>query len=360
MKLRVISLAIASLMATSVWADSMKDWGYWDASGRAGEVPATGFSAPRGGSSGMGVSGNDGKRNDRGAVVNIGNLPNTVIQDIALKTPPAAPAIPVIPTPIPREQPGILPADKWFGFAALESGTPVGAYDDNAYLLVGSDWVYGTVPGKDGKTMTFRIAGEDMVSKTTMSNSTGYAGWDWNKADPTDGVQSYVHVNMQIPMPDDVPMTIGHWHKGSQTYYTVVGSTTQFADLQALAAGPVLSYTGQSMGGSNVSMSVNFANSTWNGTWTANPSAAVMSGSARNTPSFTANGTITGSSIQSTAINGVANLDAANSFVKGKFYGTGAAAVGGLTVIKTDAAQTSDLFVACKTGVTCNSRGMAF
>lgn len=348
MKIREISLAAASLLSMPASAESFREWGYWDASGRNSQVPAAGFSAPQAGAANTGPT-VEGRRNERVAtVVAAGNLPNTLVRNIQLQAPTPAPA-PALP---PIDLGGVLPADKWFGFAALENGAAPGAYDDNAFLLVGSDWKYGTIPATDGKTMTFRIAGEDMPT-ITMGNPTNYYNWNYNR-DASSTVTSNVHVNMQIPFPADVPMTIGHWHKGSQTYYTVVGSTTQVPDLQKLAVGPTLSYTGQSMGGSAVTMSVNFANSTWSGSWTPGQFPAAMYGSsATNTPAFTANGTISGSSINSTAINGVANLDAANSFVKGKFYGNGAATVGGLTVIKTDTAQSSDLFVACKAGVVC-------
>jgi hypothetical protein len=357
MKIRVISLAAASLLNMPAWAESPSEWGYWDASGSNSQVPAAGFNAPQTGTTNAGPK-TEGKRNDRAAtVIDAGNLPNTLIRNIPLQAPERVPATPALP---PINLADVLPVDKWFGFAALEYGTgaDAGSYDDNAFLLVGSDWKYGTVPATDGKIMTFRIAGEDMPT-VTRGTPTDYNTWDYNR-DTSSTVTSNVHVNMQIPFPADVPMTIGHWHKGSQTYYTVVGSTTQVPDLQRLAAGPTLSYTGQSMGGSAVAMSVNFANSTWSGAWTPGQFPQAMSGSAASTPAFTANGTISGSSINSTAINGVAGLDAASSFVKGKFYGNGAAAVGGLTVIKTNTTQSSDLFVACKTGVTCAQRNLDY
>lgn len=68
----------------------------------------------------------------------------------------------------------------------------------------------------------------------------------------------------------------------------------------------------------------------------------------QDSPAFAATGTVIGSNIQSSAITGVANLDATNSFVKGTFYGKDAAALGGLTVIKTTSGQHSDLFVTCR------------
>lgn len=364
MKQKMTAAALAVLTTIPAWADSPTEWGYWDSARQAGQQagsapaaavntgPALAFKAADKSGSDQKTEGDKGSDStERGtgrfmAVVAPGNLPTTIIQDIKL---------PTVTRPTTVADSADLPSpDKWFGYGALESGSPAGSYDDNAYLLVGSDWVYGTIPATGGKTMTFRIAGEDMVT-VTSGTATNYYDWRYNR-DSSSAATSYVHVNEQIPYPTDVPMTIGHWHKNVggvwQTYYAIVGSATQLSDLQALASGPVLSYTGRSMGGSAVSLSVNFASSTWNGTWVSGAFNSVMSGSASSTPSFTATGTVTGAKIQSTAITGVANLDAAASFVKGTFYGNNAAVVGGLTVIKTNASQASDLFVVCKSGVT--------
>lgn len=338
MKRNLLAVTIAALTAAPLaHADSVNEWGYWDSTGRNAPVDSSAaFAIVL--SNAVRYSTQDEKA-DNG--VRQGNLPTTIIQDIKLpgtaKPPVAGIDNPDLPSP-----------DKWFGYGALESGSPAGAYDDNAYLLVGSDWVYGTIPTH----MTFRIAGEDMPT-LTYGTPTQYNNWNYSvdSSDPNANYNSYVHVNQWIPFPADVPMTIGHWHKGAQTYYTVVGSATQLSDLQTLASGPVLSYSGRSMGGSGVNLSVNFANATWTGTWTAGQNSPAMGGSARTTPSFNAAGTISGAKIESTSITGVANLDAAASFVKGTFYGNNASVVGGLTVIKTDTIEASDLFVVCKAGV---------
>ena len=335
MKIKLLAAAVAALIATPfAQADAVNEWGYWDSTGANARVDSSAAYALA-----LNNGVRYGAREDKGSNgVGQGNLPTTIVQDFKLpdtaKPPVAGIDDPNLPSP-----------DKWFGYAALESGSPAGAYDDNAYLLVGSDWVYGTIP----TNMTFRIAGEDMNS-VTSGTPTDYVSWRYGRDSSNTG-PSYVHVNEQIPFPTDVPMTIGHWHKGSQTYYTIVGSATQLSDLQALASGPVLSYSGSSMGGSLVNLSVNFASSTWTGNWTANPSASVTYGSASTTPSFSAAGTISGAKIESNSITGVTNLDAAASFVKGTFYGNNGAVVGGLTVIKTDTINASDLFVACKDGV---------
>jgi len=334
MKIKLLAATVAALIAAPfVQADSVNEWGYWDSTGNNARVDSSAAYA---------LALNNGvryaAREDKGSNgVGQGNLPTNIVQDI--KLPDTAPSVPGV------DDPNLPSPDKWFGYAALEFGTPSGAYDDNAYLLVGTDWVYGTIP----TNMTFRIAGEDMES-VTSGTPTDYYNWYYNR-DPSNTGTSYVHINDRVPFPTDVPMTIGHWHKGGQTYYTVVGSATQLGDLQALASGPVLNYTGNSMGGSAVNLSVNFASSTWTGTWTAGAGNQAMSGSASTTPSFSAAGTISGAKIESTSITGVANLDAAASFVKGTFYGNNAAVVGGLTVIKTDTINASDLFVVCKDGV---------
>lgn len=356
MKLKMIAASIAMLVTASAWADSPNEWGYWDTAKQGNQTNGPSIQSTTGPALAFKVADKSDKTSERsdqdrptdGArsgdsrpVFTAGGLPTTIVQNFTLPTTTTtAPNDANLPTP-----------DKWFGYGALEGGTPSGAYDDNAFLLVGADWVYGTIPATGSKTMTFRIAGEDMISKTS-GTPTNYYSWSYNR-DPSSTATSYVHVNQRIPFPTDVPMTIGHWHKGAQTYYALVGSATQLSDLQSLAAGPTLAYTGQSMGGSVVSVSVNFASSTWTGTWTAGGTlTAMMSGSARNTPAFNAAGTVTGAKIQSTSITGVTGLDAAASFVKGTFYGNGGAVLGGLTVIKTSSAQTSDLFVACKPGVT--------
>ncbi|MGE6212347.1 transferrin-binding protein-like solute binding protein [Comamonas aquatica] len=337
MKMHSIALALTGFagLIPAAHADSLREWGYWDSAPSQQQVQqpsivriAAASPAVRQSTSSTGNT-----------AVTVGNLPTAIIQDIQLSTPST-------------DTGGTPPPNRWFGYAALEFGTPDGAYDTNAYLQTDANWTYGTVP----QTFTFRIAGEDMPT-ITQGTPTDYVNWNYNR-DPSSTVTSNVHVNSRIPMPSDVPMTIGHWHKGSQTYYTLVGSVTQPVDMTALTAGPSISYGGRSMGGSEINITVNFNNASWSGTWTAgNTLPSVMSGSASSTPAFSANGTVSGSNIQSTAITGVTNLDTANSFVKGSFYGTGAAALGGLTVIKTDTAQHSDLFVTCKGVSTCPANG---
>lgn len=340
MKIKLLAAIVAVVSAAPVMADSVNEWGYWDSNGR--NPPVDSSSSFRLTLNGAMRYNNDAAKDDKSTNgVGSGNMPNVIVRNFNLPTNNTQ--------VVGSNDPNLPSPDKWFGYAALEGGSPSGAYDDNAYLLVGADWVYGTIP----TTMTFRIAGEDMPT-ITSGTPTDYNSWDYSvdSSNPNANYNSYVHVNQWIPFPPDVPMTIGHWHKGSQTYYTVVGSATQLSDLQALASGPVLSYSGRSMGGSGVNLSIDFASATWTGTWSAGQHSAVMAGSASTTPSFGASGTVSGAKIESTVITGVTNLDAAASFVKGTFYGNNAAVVGGLTVIKTDTIEASDLFVACKAGLT--------
>lgn len=338
MKMRYIAFALAGFagIQSAAYADSLREWGYWDSAPSQQQVQQP--SIVRIAAAGVQAQRTSQGSNPNGAAVTTGNLPTSIIQDFKLTAPTA-----------PDTSGGTPPPNRWFGYAALESGTPSGAYDTNAYLEADANWTYGAVP----QTFTFRIAGEDMATVTT-NTPTGYGDWEYNRDPSSSNANGYVHINEQIPMPDGVPMTIGHWHKGPQTYYTLVGSVTQPVDMAALASNTSVTYGGQSMGGSLVNITVNFSNASWSGAWTAGGTiGSAMGGSAVSTPAFNATGTVTGSNIQSTAITGVANLDAANSFVKGTFYGNGAAALGGLTVIKTNTAQHSDLFVTCKNLPSC-------
>ncbi|HEX5392148.1 MAG TPA: transferrin-binding protein-like solute binding protein [Rhodocyclaceae bacterium] len=350
MKLKMIAASIAALAAASAWADSINEWGYWSANSSQTTVPGqTTTTGPAlafkvadkniSGSntnSGSGTSstnsdtdqnrrdGDHGRDGSSNPVVTFGNLPTTIIQNVNLPTTSAT-------------------SNDWTGYAVTTDshGQSISS-DDNLKVGVGANWKAGDVP----KSFTFNVDGQTRTIDLSTANTNRVAGdtyFDYYSA------SSSVDVSGQV---GSSSFTVGRLISASTPARFIAGIATSIADIQALAAGPSVTYLGGSYSRpQGVQLTVNFANASWTGTWTGYSSAN----------SFTAAGTVSGANIRSTSIasSSISGLDAAASSVKATFYGQGAAALGGVSVIKSSAGTERSLFMACKSGnttlIACNS-----
>jgi len=133
----------------------------------------------------------------------------------------------------------------------------------------------------------------------------------------------------------------------SQGMYGILGLATSAADL-ALQGGTA-TYSGESRNGifGSVNLTVNFSNGTWSGTWNGGADQNVFVASSSIGPviygqiGFQASGTISGVNLNSTSITANDGTIGAGSIVKGAFFGSNAAAVGGVaSIVKTTEAYT--------------------
>jgi len=133
----------------------------------------------------------------------------------------------------------------------------------------------------------------------------------------------------------------------NQELWGVIGYTTTDAEMSALrASGATATYQGYgwtNYSGTPVTINVNFGNSTWTGNWggqeggrdsgyvrtyTTNTGNTVLYGSV----GFEAQGVITGVNLTSTSVS-AADAASISGSVRGAFFGTNAAAVGGVVDI---------------------------
>lgn len=121
----------------------------------------------------------------------------------------------------------------------------------------------------------------------------------------------------------------------------VIGYTTPTADMAALrASNAQASYSGSDHYGTPVSMSVNFGNATWSGSWnngsdgdvsrqSTSSGGTVLSGQV----GFTASGTVVGSTFSSNTVGTNDARATVTGSVQGAFFGPNAAAAGGVVDI---------------------------
>ncbi|HEX5392686.1 MAG TPA: transferrin-binding protein-like solute binding protein [Rhodocyclaceae bacterium] len=344
MKQKLIATAIASLAcattSTAVRADSAGEWGYWDAAKQGTQVasvsqPATtpqAFRAVSSSSTSASGESSDGQQESHGRdggtqapAVGLGNLPTTIVQNISLPTAPA-------PAPV---------STNWVGYATTNNFADV---DDKVKIVVGPDWKPGTMPSivtvtAGGYTVTESVqlsggpargGGAGATLWTIGSNSdamtaanaqggyfAGYANTSASQATFSGAIYSCATGSCQM------------------TGYAVGGAATSLADLQALVAGaaPTATYSG---GGLN--MTVDFRQGSWNGTLAIWPSTATLAGK------------VSGANFRSTSFTApsIPSLDSAASYVKGTFYGQGAAAAGGVWAVKSNSGTRVGTFMASK------------
>lgn len=117
----------------------------------------------------------------------------------------------------------------------------------------------------------------------------------------------------------------------------VAGIVTSAADMSALRANNISAvYNGYAFQGAPVTINVNFGTASWSGSWN--------NGAGRD--GFHASGGITGSNIQSTSVS--ATDGPAYGSVNGSFYGSQAAALGGVVDVTKDSGRYVDLYLTTK------------
>jgi hypothetical protein len=148
--------------------------------------------------------------------------------------------------------------------------------------------------------------------------------------------------------------------------YFVYGTTTSAADMQALNAGNVTAtYCGVTGFGNNMTLTAHFGSGTWSGAWNGGYDGAVHYYTGNSDPymkgqvGFTANGTISGVNLTSTSVGTNDSGTTVSGSVNGAFFGSNAAAVGGISDItktygKDGSYRNVDVFVATQNGPCCS------
>lgn len=339
MKQKLIVTAIASLAcataSTAVRADSASEWGYWDAAKQGTQVASVGqpattpqaFRAANSSSTSANGESSDDKQQRNGRdggtqapAVGLGNLPTIIVQNISLPTNTPAPV-----------------STDWVGYAITNLGPDQSpGVDDSVKIVVGSDWKPGTMPSvvtvtAGGNTVTESVQALKAPSKVPEGGATSWAigtkgslfqGFASTSASLTT-FRGYIY-SCDI-------------ESCRMTGYAVGGAATSLADLQALAAGvaPTATYSG---GGLN--MTVDFRQGSWNGTLAIWPSTATLAGK------------VSGANFRSTSFTApsIPSLDSAGSYVKGTFYGQGAAQASGVMAVKRGSTTQVSLFTVYKGG----------
>lgn len=120
----------------------------------------------------------------------------------------------------------------------------------------------------------------------------------------------------------------------------IAGIPTATTDMSALRANGIqATYDGRAFQGAAVHFDVNFGTAQWSGSWNGGQDGGGHVG-------FNASGGITGSNIQSTSVSA---LDGpASGMVKGTFYGSQAAALGGVVDVTKAGGRYVDIFLTTK------------
>lgn len=126
-----------------------------------------------------------------------------------------------------------------------------------------------------------------------------------------------------------------------QSGWGVIGYTTPTADMSALrASNAQATYSGNDHYGTPVSMTVNFGNATWSGSWNNGVDGEVSSQVATSggnvltgAVGFTASGTVVGSTFSSNTVGTNTPRATVTGSVQGAFFGPNASAAGGVVDI---------------------------
>lgn len=208
----------------------------------------------------------------------------------------------------------------------------------------------------------------------------GDGSYDYNSL--LDGAEGGAYLGGNVP-DSNIPVARGNFGRWMETYirgdscddecyytrneYTrtdgifVAGGVTSATDMSALRANNITAvYNGYAFyNGTPVAINVNFGTASWSGSWNNGADGSIgtytPSGSSQQyvygRVGFNASGTISGSNIQSTSVS--ATDGAVSGSVKGSFYGSQAAALGGVVdITKTTEGYTNarhvDLYLTTK------------
>lgn len=294
---------------------------------------------------------------------------------------PIVPIVPIVPVASGCE------AGMACGYAVFQNSS----YSSEGY---GGYYGYGGSYGDGGEhpaTFTARIPSTFDDSATTAWRVTSLDGtaptypesgelgnpyfsgnyFHFDRYDSVDGAEGHAYIGGNVNE-DNIPVATGYFGRNLYSYmngnncegdcygYTsdstygvfVAGIVTSATDMSALRANGISAvYTGSAFNyGTPVTMQVNFGPGTWSGswnngadgnTWTHTPSGTTQL-YVRGQVGFNASGTITGSNIQSTSVS--ATDGAVSGMVKGSFFGSQAAALGGVVdITKTKIAPPVDV-----------------
>lgn len=215
------------------------------------------------------------------------------------------------------------------------------------------------VTSLDDTTPIYPESGELAVDVEEYSDSEAY----FYRNDSVDGGEGGGHARIYGSMPEtDIPVAVGNFsrylwsymngndcggdcdygYSSNETYgMFVAGIVTSAADMSELRANNITAvYNGHAFyNGTPVTINVNFGTASWSGSWNNGADGSTWthtpSGSSQQYVNghvgFNASGTISGSNIQSTSVS--ATDGAVSGSVRGSFYGSQAAALGGVVDI---------------------------
>ena len=251
------------------------------------------------------------------------------------------------------------------GFGAFVVGDPNTQSETKAAPDINPFRLNGTATGEpsEGSGLPTALQLEATVLSSTGSfqlpssgalalGNLGEGGIQYSREEKDDigrTIESYLikpdYANTGGYSPEEVQainFTLATYVRGKgQSSWGVIGYTTPTADMSALrASNAQASYSGNDYYGTAVTMSVNFGNATWSGTWNGGADGEVSSRVATSggniltgAVGFTASGSVVGSTFSSNTVGTTDPRASVTGSVQGAFFGPNAAAAGGVVDI---------------------------